>query len=511
MRSLQKRNQEWDAASRNLFDVAIIGGGVNGACLYHQLCENGFRVLLLDRGDFGSGTSQASAMMIWGGLLYLRNFDFATVLKLCLSRERMIGQMKNCVQPQIFRYVSNRNSHNATLVTMALYFYWMMGGFRRSLPHTIRCFPELAFLDSAKFQNALDYEEGRVLPSDARFVLSWILAHRNEQQIALNYCGVVNGDYDTTAGHWNLNFNDSVLHKEGIIRAKIAINAAGVWTDSVNQTFGIDSPYKHVFSKGVFLAIPRKREHVTPLILDMGRQSDYMSMIPWGPVSLWGPTETTVRDITEGFRPTSEDVSYLLAELNQNLAHPVMPSEIVSLRCGVRPLAVKSSYNKDCYPLDLSRKSQVVFDSDKSWISVYGGKLTGCIPLAESITKLISERISAKRIQNHLEIPKPELIAFPGLEEKVPSPAWCSEHEICWTLEDYLRRRTNISQWIPRGGLGRDDGNLSEIESISRIFSTDSKMLCDYRKKIQSEFDEIVPRTSRTPWRARGPRYEETK
>jgi glycerol-3-phosphate dehydrogenase len=231
---------------------------------------------------------------------------------------------------------------------------------------------------------------------------------------------------------------------------------------------------------------------VTPLILDTGRQSDYMSMIPWGPVSLWGPTETWVHNLTEGFHSTSEDVSYLLAELNQNLARPVVPSEIVSLRCGVRPLAVKSSYNKNCYPLDLSRKSQVVCDSDKSWISVYGGKLTGCIPLAKSITKLISERISAKRSQNQAEIPEPELISFPGLEEKVPSSAWCSENELCWTLEDYLRRRTNISQWIPRGGLGRGDENLSQIESICRTFCADSKMVTEYQNKIREEFDQII-------------------
>ncbi|MCI0413514.1 FAD-dependent oxidoreductase [bacterium] len=63
------RSEKWDLLSNNVFDVAIIGGGINGASIYHSLCSKGYKVLLVDKGDFSSGTSQASAMMAWGGLL----------------------------------------------------------------------------------------------------------------------------------------------------------------------------------------------------------------------------------------------------------------------------------------------------------------------------------------------------------------------------------------------------------------------------------------------------------
>ena len=75
------RQQQWERLQEEAdFDVAILGGGVNGACLYDTLCRHRYKVLLIERGDFASGSSQSSGMMVWGGLLYLKNFDFSTVL-----------------------------------------------------------------------------------------------------------------------------------------------------------------------------------------------------------------------------------------------------------------------------------------------------------------------------------------------------------------------------------------------------------------------------------------------
>ena len=68
------RDRNISNTAGNNFDITIIGGGINGASLYNKLVQEGYRVLLIDKGDFASGTSQASGMMIWGGLLYLRNF-----------------------------------------------------------------------------------------------------------------------------------------------------------------------------------------------------------------------------------------------------------------------------------------------------------------------------------------------------------------------------------------------------------------------------------------------------
>ena len=119
-----QRTIDLDMAQNEIFDVTIIGGGINGACLYHQLCRKGYRGLLVDKGDFACGSSQASAMMVWGGLLYLRNLDFMTVTQLSRDREAMIQNMGCEVSPSLFRYIPSRDTGwNKYLMAPALYFY----------------------------------------------------------------------------------------------------------------------------------------------------------------------------------------------------------------------------------------------------------------------------------------------------------------------------------------------------------------------------------------------------
>jgi glycerol-3-phosphate dehydrogenase len=104
------RGDLWGEAGETHFDVAIVGAGINGACLYHELCGRGYKVLLLDKGNFACGTSQSSAMMVWGGLLYLRNFDFKAVIDFSLSRDRMIESLNGRIRSQVFRYIPAANN-----------------------------------------------------------------------------------------------------------------------------------------------------------------------------------------------------------------------------------------------------------------------------------------------------------------------------------------------------------------------------------------------------------------
>ena len=96
--NLRNREELFTEASNTRFDVAIVGAGINGASLYHELCGRGYKVVLLDKGDFACGTSQASAMMVWGGLLYLRNFVIKAVVEFSLSRDRMIERLDGRVR-----------------------------------------------------------------------------------------------------------------------------------------------------------------------------------------------------------------------------------------------------------------------------------------------------------------------------------------------------------------------------------------------------------------------------
>jgi glycerol-3-phosphate dehydrogenase len=496
-----QRTIDLEIAQNEIFDVTIIGGGINGACLYHHLCRLGYRVLLVDKGDFACGTSQASAMMVWGGLLYLRNLDFLTVAKLSRDREAMIRSMGAEVSPTLFRYIPSRDTGwNKHLMASALYFYWMLGLCHRERPRVEKAFAEKSFLKNHEHDDSFLYQEAVLNSSDSRFVLKWITGQDSDRGISLNYCGLTGGEFHTGDKLWNLTLTDEVTGWARVSKSRCVINCAGVWTDEVNRQFEIESPYKHVFSKGVFVGLERQDQHNYPLIFDMGQQGDVLSYIPWGPIALWGPTETYMPSLEGGIHAEPEDVDFLLERANRHLKQEVDPSDVVSLRCGVRPLVVKKDYSKNCYPLDLSRKHQISRDSAKPWISVYGGKFTSCVSVAEKVEEQIRRLVEPGRMPLPMppeQTSKMEWDSFPGLQGKVPSLRSCIEQERCLNLEDYLRRRTNISQWVPREGLGKNDENVPHLERLALQFSGGNpviakKQVLDYMETVERRLDNVL-------------------
>ncbi len=500
-RSLRQRRRAWAQATTEPFDVAVVGAGVNGATVYHELCERGYRVLLLDRSDFGSGTSQASGMMIWGGILYLAQCDVRVVRDFCLSRDQMILEMPSWVKLDPNRYVfRTRHGRGPLTVGAALFAYWLLGGRRRARPRFEKEFPERSFLLSAGCGLSILYEEAAVRPSDARFVAAWILSHDQGPGMALNHCGVVGGSWDRAAGNWVLEVDDRILGRQGTARAASVINAAGCWTDEVNRRFGITTPWKHVFSKGVFIGFRRYEGHHTVITFENRRDGDCMGLIPWGPISLWGATETLATDLEVSYRTEPVDVRFLLDEWNRQASRPVGPTDIMSLRTGARPLAVPRNYDPQRLTLSISRRGIVHPDRERPWISLFGGKITGCQAVAQSVAEHLAHvsmpsgcRIAPVAIDDHAPCNE----SFPGLAEPVVAARHAAEREMCWTLDDYLRRRTNVSQWVARRGLGSRDENLPRIRELAAFFpgadgGSASAVVERYREQVGREHDAVL-------------------
>ncbi len=498
---MKGRTDTIEEASNRVFDVAIVGGGINGACLYHQLCRRGHRVILLDKGDFGSGTSQASAMMVWGGLLYLGSLDLKAVYNFSRSRDNMISEMADWVSPRSFRFLPAKKGKLSTLpVGAALYLYWLISRFRRDRPKLQKHFHEKDWM--VHRGPSFLFEEGQLVQSDARFVLGWIKQNHSSDSVALNHCELVEGSYSNVDKFWTLSAKDQIGVKEMDVRARTVVNCAGVWTDRLNKAFDIQSPNRHFLSKGVFLGLKRRDDWHSAMIMEMGEHNDVITSIPWGPVLLWGPTETTVSTIEEGRSITRADVDFLLEKYNDNHTVSANDEDIVSLRCGIRPLAVKADYEKEEYPLDLSRRHRIAVDQDRPWISVYGSKLTGCEKLASDITRRLetllpepSPRFSGNNENQPMENSKS--FRFPGLDTPFPDIRWCMDHEYCCSLEDYLRRRTNIAQWVPREGLGEKGEHLPLLRTLSLELANGDAILADqqlnaYREGVENRFDQLI-------------------
>ena len=205
---------------------------------------------------------------------------------------------------------------------------------------------------------------------------------------------------------------------------------------------------------------------------------------------MWGPTETAVGSLENGFRVEADDIRSLLAQANKNLNLNVDTSDIVSLRCGIRPLAVKRGYSADHHPFELSRKHLVHHDRANAAVAIYGGKLTSCRELARGVVA----RLKSQLRPSGTPTSDGDAETIQGGDKCVSEPSWCRDNELCLTLDDYLRRRSNIAQWVPRCGLGRDDSNLEEVIAAARAIEGEraDASVERYRSRVREEYDTLL-------------------
>ncbi|MFT7676479.1 MAG: glycerol-3-phosphate dehydrogenase [Planctomycetota bacterium] len=467
------REQQHADTQAQIQDVAIIGGGVNGAAIFRELADSGLRTLLVDSGDFCARTSQASGQLIWGGLLYLKSLELRTVRQLCAERDRLILADPEQVRSMHFRYMPLRGSlRRPWIVRLALQAYWLLGGRRRIQPRGEASFQNQHLIAPGRFHPSLLYEEAGVVESDCRYVSSWIFSRMSPEQRALNHCSLEEARWDTHAKLWVLRLMDRLTGNETQVRSRVLINAAGIWVDKLNEIAQLRSPFRHVLSKGMYLNLPCPKGLSETLVFETEVNGESLTLTPWGPVAMWGPTEEIAHSITDGYTPNQSDLRFLIDQAGNNLRPRPQASDVISMRCGIRPLAIKRSYRRAHLPLTISRRHLVARDRNKPALMIYGGKITSAPKLARDVlSKLAAYDLPKRSVPTHQAPAGPAAPrSFGSLAVPQPDPAWCRDQEACVTLEDYLRRRSNIAQWIPRLGLGPDDCHRAELEPIARIF-----------------------------------------
>lgn len=483
------RNHRFSNLESEPLDVFIIGGGISGAPVYNALARAGYRVGLVDRGDFASGTSQSSGMLIWGGLLYLRHFDLRTVRNLCLARNRHLAQPG--LHPLQFRY---RTAHAGglprSLLQLGLYAYWLLGNCALKRPE---------LLNRGTAEEAVAFEEAMLNESDSRMVLRY-LALASDHAIALNYCEVTAARYEVDEKSWSIDLCDRLTGKMQRIKSRFIVNACGIYADSVNEKLGIDSPYRHLLSKGVYINLQRTDARTYAEIFPMPGASDVLTSVPWGPVMMWGPTETPISpnaDLASGQHPDRDDLRFLLESAGKFQKRSIPMEEIVSLRCGIRPLTISRGTRQKGYSLAISRRHYLAENACS--IVIYGGKLTASDELGTQVLERMARRFPARYAPPSPSSPSPARIYHPAFDHPIVSPQWARSHEQCHTLADYLRRRTPVSQWVHRMGLGRQGEYRALLEEWAGVFTSSQPgeaqardSLIDYESDVHQTYDTLL-------------------
>jgi glycerol-3-phosphate dehydrogenase len=376
------------------FDVAVIGGGINGCGIARDAAGRGHSVLLAEAGDLGGATSSASTKLIHGGLRYLEYWEFRLVAEALAEREVLLKIAPHIIWPLEFVLPHESHLRPAWMIRAGLFLYDRLGG-RISLPHARGVTLERnGYGDGLKpeFRRGFSYYDCWV--DDARLVVlnARSAAQKGAQILPRTRCVGAK----RVEGDWQVELEDSRGQRS--IRARVLVNAAGPWVQSLlEHEIGVPAAGHVRLVKGSHIVVPRIHDRRHAYILQ-NPDRRIVFMIPYERAfTLIGTTDVPVG--SEDVRPqaSAEEIAYLCEAASRYAVKPIQPSDVVWTYSGVRPLYDDGSSN----PSAVTRDYHLVVDrggeGEAPLLSVFGGKITTYRRLAEHALKDLEPWLGATR------------------------------------------------------------------------------------------------------------------
>ncbi|MGB3724730.1 MAG: glycerol-3-phosphate dehydrogenase/oxidase [Glaciecola sp.] len=371
------------------FDVLILGAGINGAVSAAALARKGLKVAMIDKGDFAGQTSSNSSNLAWGGIKYLENHEYLLVNKLCKSRNHLMRSYPSTVQEIRFLTTLQKGFRfPAWFVYLGTLTYWLMGRFFTQAPKFLSSTKIKQLepaIDVSNAQGGFEYSDAFLHDNDARFVFNFIRSAMDNGAVIANYVGA--NDSKKVGDAWHTEAVDQTTGKTINIQSKVIINACGPSVDSYNHANQQTTAHQHLFSKGVHLIVDKitKVDKVLAFFASDGR---LFFVIPMGQKTCIGTTDDKVENPKT--HVTDEDRKFILDNVNAllDLSPELTEADIISERCGVRPLAVKGQDGNADW-VALSRKHAIDVNKQDKYLSIFGGKLTDCINVGEEVSQIV--------------------------------------------------------------------------------------------------------------------------
>jgi glycerol-3-phosphate dehydrogenase len=368
------------------FDLAVIGGGVNGAGIARDAAGRGAKVLLLEARDLASGTSSASTKLIHGGLRYLEHYEFGLVRESLSEREALWAIAPHIIRPMRFvlPYVSGLRP--AWMLRLGLFLYDHIGG-RKRLPKTrtidLTRHPAGAPLRPG-FGKGFEYSDGWV--DDARLVVL------NAMDAAQHGAEVRTRTPVTAArrvaGGWVIETPAGPFH------AAALVNAAGPAVLDVLRLAGEAPDYAMRLVRGSHIVVPALFGHPFAYFFQLPDGRIFFAIPYERDFTLIGTTDADHTGPLDQVRASAEEIAYLCHGVNRYFARAIAPADVVWSYAGVRPLVDDGSGRPEAatrgYRLDVSERT-----GGAPLLSVYGGKITTYRHLAEEAVDLLAQRLPA--------------------------------------------------------------------------------------------------------------------
>lgn len=381
-----------------IYDLAVIGGGINGCAVARDAAGRGCSVCLLEQGDLASGTSWVSTKLIHGGLRYLEQGDFRLVREALREREILWRQAPHLVGPARFVLPMRRGrGRPGAMLRLGLFLYDHLAG-RSRLPGGRRV--DLARDAAAaalrpEVSGAFSYADCR--GDDARLTVG--LAQDAAARGASIRVGAQVASAARRFGGWELRVRERGTGEETTVRAGALVNAAGPWVERVPLDVGAGAgrrptPRRVRLVQGSHIVVPRlyAGDDCFTLQNDDGR---VIFVLPYeGDFTLIGATDVDFNGDPALVRADEDEAAYLCAAVNRWLARSAAPADVVWRFAGVRALYDDGS----AAPHEIGRDHVLTLEAPADGaplLTIYGGKLTAHRRVAEGVMAKLAPYLPA--------------------------------------------------------------------------------------------------------------------
>jgi glycerol-3-phosphate dehydrogenase len=363
------------------YDLAIIGGGVNGCGIARDAAGRGLRVFLCERADLASGTSSASTKLIHGGLRYLEYYEFRLVREALMEREVLWGIAPHIIWPLRFVLPHHKKIRPAWMLRLGLFLYDHLGG-RKKLPATrtlaLRTNPAG---DILKPEFVLGFEYSDCWVEDSRLVVLNARDAADRGATIATRTSCVSADRD--GDRWNIVLRDEITGEQRAMTARGLVNAAGPWVaDVASDVIRANTPAKVRLVQGSHIVVPKLYDHESCYIFQ-NADGRIFFLIPYErDFTLIGTTDLDFHGDPAGIHISADEIAYLCRSTSAYLRTPVTPDMVVWSYSGVRPLYDDGSTAAQEATRDYVLKLDSPGDA-APLLSVFGGKITTYRRLAE--------------------------------------------------------------------------------------------------------------------------------
>ena len=367
------------------FDLAIIGGGINGAGIARDAAGRGLKVVLVEQNDLASGTSSASSKLIHGGLRYLEHGAFRLVHAALSEREVLLRMAPHLIRPLRFVLPLGPASRSPIVLRLGLFVYDLIGR-REILPGT----RSLDLITDAAGQPLKrhfhrGYEYSDCFADDARLVVLNAVDAAERGAAIRTRTRCVRAE---RADVWRL-----ILNARGardVVTARVLVNAAGAWVETVAETVLRQPPSGRLrLDKGSHIVVPRLYDHDRAYILQ-APDGRVVFAIPFQrDFTLIGTTDRSFAGDPASVVPTEAEIDYLCGVINTYFRASIGAADVVWAFAGVRALYDDGAGK----PQDVGRDYALMLDKALGvapLLTVYGGKLTTFRRLAEDVLARLS-------------------------------------------------------------------------------------------------------------------------